>query len=57
MASMTSTNGSRVPNLSVILLNNASQQFIMSLESHKQLYGKYLNVSELSADELKEVRR
>ena len=49
---------SRPPCLGLIvqLLNDSTQHFLSTLNSHKALYQKYLNVSDLSIDEIKEVR-
>lgn len=50
-------NTSRPLNLGVIvyLLNTSTQQFMTTFDSHKQLYHKCLNVSDLSTEALKEV--
>lgn len=44
-------------NLGVIvyLLSASAQLFMTTLESHKQLYHKYLNVADMSTEVLKEV--
>lgn len=50
-------NSSRPLNLGVIvyLLSASAQLFMTTLESHKQLYHKYLNVADMSTEVLKEV--
>lgn len=49
-------NSSRPLNLGVIvyLLSASAQLFMTTLESHKQLYHKYLNVADMSTEVLKE---
>jgi len=45
------------PHLGIVLylLSTSSQQFAMTLDSYKQQHRKYSNLSDLSADEIKQV--
>jgi len=46
------------PHLGIILylLSTSSQQFAMTMDSYKQQHRKYTNLSDLSADEIRQVR-